>query len=79
VSNVETLRLAEAEPNPEVVSALEFLLEEARAGRLGDVALVANLPGNEIFTFYSADDCVVTIGQLMRAIHRLQIRMDGSE
>jgi len=59
-------------PVPEVVEALEEALEEARAGRLRDVAIVARVSsGHMNFSTWGLEDNVWLVGMLERVKHRL--------
>lgn len=69
--SVVPLKDANAEPDQDVVEALQEALELAQAGRLRSVAVVGELVGNRTFTIYATDDLLTLLGMLAFMQHKV--------
>ncbi|MEO1024040.1 MAG: hypothetical protein AAFX07_00620 [Pseudomonadota bacterium] len=67
-------------PVPEVVEALEFALAEAKAGRLRNVAIVAEgSSGDTHFNTWGLENNVALVGMLQRVQYNVLAGMDRPE
>lgn len=79
MTNVSALERKRLEPNPDVVKALEELLEAARAGKLQGLVVVNREPENASnwYTFAGDWDPRNALYAIERCRHELMKRMDG--
>lgn len=72
------LRNRNADPDPDVVEALEESLELAKTGELRSIYLVGNMTGHRTHTNFSTHDLLEGIGMLSFLLHKLNARLGSN-
>lgn len=73
----KVVAIGKAKPHPQVVSALEILLERAKLGELRSLVWVAELQDESHDNGRQGTYTVMTLlGQLTRLIHKIQLDAD---
>lgn len=75
--SVDRIIPIESRPVAAVVEALEEALEEARAGRIRNVAIVGEAQsGNAYYTNFGLENNMLLLGHLSRLSHQIHSAMD---